>query len=57
MDPESAKFANEPKCSRCQRPARDDGDYGDWEALDEGVVCPGCLTMLETHARRRTGES
>jgi hypothetical protein len=39
-------------CARCQRLPRDGSDLILWEALDEGDVCPGCLTMLEAHARR-----
>jgi hypothetical protein len=40
------------RCSRCRRAPRDDADYVNWQSLDEGVVCPGCLTMLEEEAQR-----
>ncbi len=52
MDPESSNLSNQVRCSRCRRSPRDDADYIGWEALDEGAVCPGCLTMLEVEARR-----
>ncbi len=55
MDSESSSLPNQVRCSRCQRPPRDDADYVGWEALDEGTVCPGCLTMLEVEARRASG--
>jgi len=47
-----SRLSNGAKCTRCQRAPRDDGDFVSWEQLDEGEVCPGCLTMLETQARR-----
>ena len=52
MDREGSNLSNEVRCSRCGRAPRDDADYVGWEALDEGVVCPGCMTMLEVEARR-----
>jgi hypothetical protein len=55
VEPESSNLSHQMRCSRCQRAPRDDDDYVGWEALDEGAVCPGCLTMLETEARRRSG--
>ncbi|HST19159.1 MAG TPA: hypothetical protein VLK36_16050 [Gaiellaceae bacterium] len=55
MDPDSSNLSNQVRCPRCRRPPRDDADYVDWEVLDEGAVCPGCLTMLETEARRAGG--
>lgn len=55
MDSESSKLSRQITCSRCLRAPRDDADYVDWEALDEGAVCPGCLTMLEAEARRAAG--
>ena len=55
MDLESSKLSRQVRCSRCLRVPRDDADYVGWDALDEGAVCPGCLTMLEVEARRLTG--
>jgi hypothetical protein len=55
VDPEGPNLSNQERCSRCQRAPRDDEDYLAWEALDEGAVCPGCLTMLEIEARRASG--
>lgn len=55
VDPDSSNLSNQVRCPRCRRPPRDDADYVDWEVLDEGAVCPGCLTMLETEARRAGG--
>lgn len=55
MDEESSKLSKQVRCSRCRRAPRDDADYVGWEPLDEGDVCPGCLTMLEVEARRATG--
>jgi hypothetical protein len=34
-------------CARCRRAPRDDADFVEWEELDDGKVCRGCLTMLE----------
>ena len=55
MNPESSNPSNQASCSRCRRTPRDDADYVAWAALDEGTVCPGCLTMLEVEARRASG--
>lgn len=55
VDPGSSNLSNQVTCSRCQRVPRDDADYVVWEALEEGPVCPGCLTMLELEARRTSG--
>jgi hypothetical protein len=52
VDPQSSHLSSQVRCSRCRREPRDDSDYVTWQALDEGSVCPGCLTMLETDARR-----
>lgn len=51
MEPERSNLSNQVICSRCRRAPRDDADYVAWEALAEGAVCPGCLTMLEIEAR------
>lgn len=51
VDPETSNLSNQVRCSRCRRAPRDDADYVAWEALDDGTVCPGCLTMLEEGAR------
>jgi hypothetical protein len=50
-----SNLSNQVRCSRCIRAPRDDADYVDWAAFDEGAVCPGCLTMLELEARRASG--
>ena len=55
VDPESSNLSNQVRCARCVRAPRDDADYVAWETLDEGAVCPGCLTMLEMEARRASG--
>lgn len=55
VDPESSNLSHQVRCPRCVRAPRDDADYVDWAALDEGAVCPGCLTMLEMEARRASG--
>jgi hypothetical protein len=55
VDPESSNLSNQVRCPRCVRAPRDDADYVDWAALDEGAVCSGCLTMLEVEARRASG--
>lgn len=55
MAPESSNLSNQVRCSRCRRAPRDDADYVGWEVLEEGAVCPGCLTMLETEVRRADG--
>jgi len=55
VDQETSDLSNRVKCPRCQRAPNDDADYVAWEALDEGAVCPGCLTMLEMEARRARG--
>jgi hypothetical protein len=52
VDPQSSHLSSQVRCSRCRREPRDDADYVTWHALDEGAVCPGCLTMLETDACR-----
>jgi hypothetical protein len=33
-------------CSRCRRPA--DSTRGEWRAVGDELVCPGCLSALET---------
>jgi hypothetical protein len=53
VDPEVSNLSNQVRCSRCQRAPRDDSDFVRWEALEEGAVCPGCLTMLEKETRER----
>lgn len=53
MEPDGSSLSNQVKCARCRRAPRDDADFVAWEALDDGVVCPGCLTMLEVDARGR----
>ena len=55
VDPETSNASNPVTCSRCRREPRDDDDQLGWEPLDEGPVCPGCLTMLEVEARRAGG--
>jgi hypothetical protein len=50
VDPQSSNLSSQVQCSRCRREPRNDEDYVTWQALDEGAVCPGCLTMLETEA-------
>jgi hypothetical protein len=52
VDPQSSNLSSQVRCLRCRREPRDDADYVTWHALAEGSVCPGCLTMLETEARR-----
>jgi hypothetical protein len=52
MDTPSSNLSNLVRCSRCRRAPRNDTDFVEWENLDEGAVCPGCLTMLEVEARR-----
>jgi hypothetical protein len=52
MDPQSSNLSGQVRCSRCRREPRNDADYVTWPALDEGAVCPGCLTLLEMDARR-----
>jgi hypothetical protein len=52
MDEQSSRLSKHVNCARCRRAPLDDSDFVDWETLDEGEVCPGCLTMLEEHARR-----
>jgi hypothetical protein len=52
VGPERSNLSNQVRCPRCVRAPRDDADYVEWAALGEGVVCPGCLTMLEIEARR-----
>src|SRR5581483_5828291 len=51
VDPQSS-LSSQVRCSRCRREPRNDADYVTWHALDEGAVCPGCLTMLEAEAHR-----
>ena len=55
VDPESSNLSNQVRCLRCVRAPRDDADYVAWAALEEGAVCPGCLTMLEMEAHRASG--
>jgi hypothetical protein len=55
LDPEISNLSDQVTCLRCRRAPRDDADYVGWEALVEGVVCPGCLTMLELEGRRTAG--
>jgi len=43
-------------CTRCRRTPRDIDDLAAWELTDDGIVCPGCLTLLEADALRRAGE-
>jgi len=43
-------------CTRCRRTPRDVDDLAAWELTDDGIVCPGCLTLLEADALRRAGE-
>jgi hypothetical protein len=52
VDPQSFNLSSQIRCSRCRRKPRDDADYVTWRALNDGAVCPGCLTMIETEARR-----
>jgi hypothetical protein len=52
LDPQSSNLSSHVSCSRCRREPRDDADYVTWRALEEGTVCPGCLTLLETDERR-----
>jgi hypothetical protein len=52
MEGEGSGLSKQVQCARCLRDARDAGDLADWQPLDEGVVCPGCLTMLEAQAPR-----
>lgn len=54
MDPENSDLSSQVQCARCRRSPRDDADYVSWCALDDGSVCPGCLTMLETETHRET---
>lgn len=54
-EPESSNLSNQVRCRRCIRAPRDDADFVGWATLDEGAVCPGCLTMLELEARRASG--
>ncbi len=52
MDSQSSNLSSQVRCSRCRREPRNDADYVAWHALDEGAVCPGCLTLLEEDAQR-----
>jgi len=52
LDPHSSNLSSRVTCARCRREPRDDADYVTWHALDEGTVCPGCLTMLEAESHR-----
>ena len=52
MDSQSSNLSSQVRCSRCRREPRDDADYVTWEALEEGTVCPGCLTLTEAEAAR-----
>lgn len=56
MGPDSSGLSNQVMCARCRRAPRDDADFVAWETIDEGVVCPGCLTILEVDARGRQDE-
>ena len=55
VEPERSNLSDQVRCPRCVRAPRDDADFVEWEVLDEGAVCPGCLTMLEVKARRASG--
>lgn len=52
MDPQSSNLSRQVRCQRCRREPRDDADYVTWQALDDGTVCPGCLTLLEVDESR-----
>jgi hypothetical protein len=52
VDSQSSNLSSQIRCTRCRREPRDDADYVTWQALDEGAVCPGCLTLIETEAAR-----
>jgi hypothetical protein len=52
VDPQSFNLSRQVRCSRCRREPRDDADYVTWHALDDGTVCPGCLTLLEADEHR-----
>ena len=41
-------------CERCARPPRDPDDRASWAKIDAADVCPGCLTLAESDALRRT---
>lgn len=56
MNPDGSDLSNQVGCARCMRAPRDDADLEQWEELDAGEVCPGCLTMLEVDTRRRRDE-
>jgi hypothetical protein len=56
VDPEASDLSNQVRCARCRRAPRDDADFVGWEALDQGAVCPGCLTMHEVAMRHRRDE-
>jgi hypothetical protein len=49
---QSWRLSEQVTCARCRRAARDDADFVGWEQLEDGQVCPGCLTMVEAHERR-----
>lgn len=42
----------EEHCARCRRsaPDQESGDFLEWEAMSDGIVCPGCLTGEEENA-------
>ena len=52
VESQSSNLSSQVRCSRCLREPRNDADYVTWSALDEGAVCPGCLTLLETETAR-----
>jgi hypothetical protein len=57
VDAQSSNLSSQVKCSRWRHEPCDDADYVTWHALDEGGVCPGCLTLLETEWAGRTSPS
>lgn len=52
MEDEGSRLSKQVTCARCRRAPRDDSDFVEWEKLEDGEVCPGCLTMLEAQASR-----
>jgi hypothetical protein len=51
VDEHGSRLSKQVTCVRCRRVPRDDADFVEWRKLDDGEVCPGCLTMLEAHDR------
>jgi hypothetical protein len=49
---EPSAWAELVTCARCARPPRDPDDRSAWAMVDEGEVCPGCLTLTEVEARK-----